>query len=185
MTLHSRLLCGAGALALVTGACGKKADSGGAGDVPEVPVAGAPDVPAGSGGSGSRFEREMSRYQLTMDKVRKWAVAAEKLQQVGKEHPELEQKDDTAGFSDKAVAEWTSRVERIPAARKALDDAGLSAREYLLIGVPLSMASVAQVAIQQGSNPDTLAREIGVHPANLRFVQEHRAELAKLQPLLK
>jgi hypothetical protein len=163
---------------MVGGACGKKADSAATGDIS------AASATSAGGGSGSRFERELARYELTMDKLRRWQVAAEKLQLLQREHPDSIP-EDTSGFTEEAVARWTSRVERIPGAHQALADAGFDSREFLLFGVSLSMASAAQVALQQGTDPDSLGREIGANPANLRFVKEHPTEIAKVQHLLK
>ena len=172
------------ALALVVDACGKKADSRSDGDIPEV-SAKVPDV--AGGGAGDAEVRELSRYQLTMAKIRQLAAAQENMERFAQQHPELARGADTASsdLSDLSLDDIEAQVERFPAGRKAVEDAGLSAREYALITVALFQASLGQILVQQGANPDSVAREGGIHPSNLRFVKEHEAELAKLKHLLQ
>jgi transposase-like protein len=172
------------ALAFLAGACGKKADSSDDDNAPEVSAAGVPDVASGSDDAETR---ELARYQLTMDKVRKMSVAAEKLKQLEREHPELAKQRDTASSKEMelSIDEIEARVERMPAARKAIEDAGLTVREYAVATLVFLQAMVGQMMIQQGQSPDSVARELGMNPANLRFVKEHEAELAKTKNVLQ
>lgn len=70
--------------------------------------------------------------------------------------------------------------ERVHAARKIIQDAGLDVREFALIGLTLLQAWGGQMQIQSGANPDSLARAAGINPANLRFAKQHEAELRQL-----
>ncbi len=171
-------------LALVSGACGKNADSSGDAEVPEVSAAEVPDVAGGESQDADR--RELARYQLSMANVRKWMAANERMRKIAQGHPELDQDDDTASTGklesfDEMEARFERQVGRVPGGRRAFEHAGLSVREYLLIFYALANAWGAQLAIQQGATPDSAARGYGIHPANLRFVKQHEAELEKVK----
>ena len=77
----------------------------------------------------------------------------------------------------------TARIESNPVARKAVEAAGLSARQYVVITMALFQASLAQYAVDQGADPGKIARETGVNPANIGFVKEHKAELEQMENL--
>lgn len=171
------------ALILIAAACGKKADSSGDAQVPEVSTADVPDVAAG--GSGDADARELARYRLTMADVRKVAAVQEKWRRLLEQHPELARDDDDA--AEVSETEWLDQtqaaIERVPEARRVIREAGMDVREFLLVSMALIQAWGGQALVQQGSNPDAVARELMINPANLRFVKEHEAELAKYKRL--
>ena len=135
---------------------------------------------AHSANGGDADLRELSSYQLTMADIRKFAAANANLAK----HPKAEQDDDDAEDADNAsLDEMAARIESIPVARKAVEAAGLSARQYVVITMALFQASLAQYAVDQGADPGKIARETGVNPANIRFVKEHKAELEQMENL--
>ena len=135
---------------------------------------------AHSANGGDADLRELSSYQLTMADIRKFAAANANLAK----HPKVEQDDDDAEDADNAsLDEMAARIESVPVARKAVEAAGLSARQYAVITMALFQASFAQYAVEQGADPGKIARETGVNPANIRFVKEHKAELEQMKNL--
>ena len=136
---------------------------------------------AHSATGGDADLRELSRYQLTMADIRKFAAANANLAK----HPKVEQDDDDAEDADDnaSLDEMAARIESVPVARKAVEAAGLSARQYAVITMALFQASLAQYAVEQGADPGKIARETGVNPANIRFVKEHKAELDQMNNL--
>jgi hypothetical protein len=137
---------------------------------------------AHSAGGGDADLRELSRYQLTMVDVRKYAAANANLAK----HPKNEQDENDAEEDEgdnESLDEMVARIESIPIARKAVEAAGLSARQYVVITMALFQASLAQYAVDQGADPGKIARETGVNPANIRFVKEHKAELEQMKNL--
>jgi hypothetical protein len=136
---------------------------------------------AHSATGGDADLRELSRYQLTMADVRKFEAANANLAK----HPKAEQDDEDAeGENDnESLDEMAVRIESNPIARKAVEAAGLSARQYVVITMALFQASLAQYAVDQGADPGKIARETGVNPANIRFVKEHKAELEQMKNL--
>ena len=136
---------------------------------------------AHSATGGDADLRELSRYQLTMADVRKFEAANANLAK----HPKEEQDDDDAEDEgdNESLDEMAARIESNPIARKAVEAAGLSARQYVVITMALLQASLAQYAVEQGADPGKIARETGVNPANIRFVKEHKAELEQMKNL--
>ena len=136
---------------------------------------------AHSATSGDADLRELSRYQLTMVDIRKFAAANANLAK----HPKVEQGDDDVEDADdnESLDEMAARIESVPAARKAVEAAGLTARQYAVITMALFQASLAQYAVEQGADPGKIAREAGVNPANIRFVKDHKAELDQMNNL--
>ena len=146
--------------ALMAAVCGKQAHSAAGGDA---------DL------------RELSRYQLTMADVRKFEAANANLAK----QPKAEQDDEDAENENdnESLDEMAARIESNPIARKAVEAAGLSARQYVVITMALFQAFLAQYAVDQGADPGKIARETGVNPANIRFVKEHKAELEQMKNL--
>ena len=136
---------------------------------------------AHSATGGDADLRELSRYQLTMADVRKFEAANAYLAKHSKE----EQDDDDAEDEgdNESLDEMAARIESNPIARKAVEAAGLSARQYVVITMALFQASLAQYAVDQGADPGKVAGETGVNPANIRFVKEHKAELEQMKDL--
>lgn len=170
------------ALAIVTAACGKKTESADDTGVPDV-GAEVPDV-ATRGGSVDSDARELSRYRLTTADLRKVGVAYEALKRIVQQNPNLAAEDEGEQSGEKSLDQMAAEIERVPQLRKAIEDAGLSAREYSVISLALMQASAANMLVQQGAKPDSIAREIGTHPDNVRFAKEHEAEIARLQRAL-
>ena len=139
--------------------------------------------PTRASASGDADLRELARYELTLADVRKFAAANAAIAK----HPKAEQNDDEeededeSSNDDESLDEMAARIGRIPEARKAIEAAGLTLRQYAVITMALFQAAFAQYAVEQGADPAKVARDAGVNPANLRFVKEHKAELEKLK----
>ena len=126
--------------------------------------------------------RELTRYTLTLADVRKYAAANAALAKLPK--PEQNEEDaESEGDDDNAESldDMAKRIETVPGARKSIEAAGLTVRQYAIITMSIFQAAFAQFAIEQGADPAKVAKDAGVNPANIRFVKEHKAELEKLK----
>lgn len=185
MRSASRCLRATVLLALaITAACGKKTESADDTGVPDVGAA-VPDVAARGSSSSDSDTRELSRYQLTMADLRKLGVAHQSLKRVAQQHPNLVERAEDEQSGEKSLDETQAEIERVPQLRKAIEDAGLSVRKYAVINLALMQASAANMLVQQGAKPDSIAREIGTHPENIRFMREHEAEIARVLQTLE
>ncbi len=190
-SMHSRStlsVVSCAALCIALAACGGKGDkaSSDANGVPDVADASAvPDVKGGKSSAGDADMRELEAYRLSMSDVKKWGAASANLARVAEkiraEDPnaddDREELTPNATFDDMAAS-----IERVPGAGDAIEDAGLSTHEFVIISWALVQASVADYAATQGADVKELAAKAHIHPDNVTFVREHRAEIEKLRP---
>lgn len=173
MTSHFRGPAVAALSLLLLAACGgdsAPADGGSGGDARPAAPAAAPS------GDAEADLLELSDYTLTMEELRRWGTAAAALGQVGRQRPEL-QDSVIIDAGDPSIDTFADRLDRIPAARKAVEDAGFSPREYAVVTYVVVQSITSVDAVRQGASVEKLAQEAGLNPANLRFAQQHEAEI--------
>ena len=79
-----------------------------------------------------------------------------------------------------SIDEIVARIEREPEAKAALAKEGLTPRDFAKTLLTLLQAAMIQ-GFSQGGKVDLAKLPPGVNPANIKFVEEHEAELKKLQ----
>jgi hypothetical protein len=176
-------------LCAAVAACGggKGNTSSGSDSVPDVSDASVvPDVGGGSERAEDADLRELEEYRLSMDDVNRWMQANRNLVQLSekleREHPEMaEQTDAVEGSGMGSFDDYEASIDRVPGARDAIEDSGLSVHEFAVVGWALIQAGMAQYAVEQGADPKELAAKAHINPDNLTFAREHKAELATLQ----
>jgi len=141
---------------------------------------GAADGTAAASTATSADSAALRSYTLSMEKVNGFFEANLNMARVVKANPELRERTHASGAESlDAVAR---RFEQEPAVRKAIEDAGLSPREFTLTMFSLFQAAYANRAMQeQKIGADSAARAAGINPANLDFVRRHQQELAQRQ----
>lgn len=82
-----------------------------------------------------------------------------------------------------SIDEIVARIEREPEAKAALAKEGLTARDFAKTMLTLLQAAMIK-GFSQGGKVDLAKLPPGVNPANIKFVDEHEAELKKLQATL-
>ena len=78
------------------------------------------------------------------------------------------------------IDEIVARIEREPEAKPALAKEGLTPRDFAKTILALLQAAMIK-GFSQGGKVDMAKLPPGVNPANIKFVDEHEAELKKLQ----
>jgi hypothetical protein len=130
---------------------------------------------------------DVSEYRLTMDGMNKFfeaqrnlGIAASKLTPAEREAMEAENQDDG---NDGSLDQMVKRIEANQLASDAVRKAGLSAREYTMISLTMMQAAMAASVLQMrpNDNQDSLAREMKVNPANIKFMRDNQAEFARRQ----
>ncbi len=132
-----------------------------------------------------REMREMARYQLTMDKVERFARASDNLaaRTTASAHPariaapssrDLEQYGGLMGYAA-AEYKWD------PQQRQAIERAGLKTWEYVTI--MFALANTHDQSVRVTSNKRTSESPL-VSAENLAFYASHRAEVERLVPNL-
>lgn len=103
-----------------------------------------------------------------------------------REQLEQAEENDSAGGDAKTLAEMAAAIEKEPLARKALTDAGISAREFATFSLAYLQAGMVAGLMKQGlikEVPKELAATVNMD--NVKFVQEHAAELEALAQAMK
>ena len=130
---------------------------------------------------------DITNYELRMEQVDKYFAAfrniASAMQRMTPE--QREQLDMDAGQTD--LNGYVARLESQPEVNRAIRDAGLSAREFSLILWSMLQSGMASAALQSRPelNEDSLAREMQVNMANVRFMRENEAALREKQQALE
>jgi hypothetical protein len=148
-------------------------------------------APSTTKASEDRDLKEIASYKLTMEAVRKFSQASRTMKQLEKKSPKHEQdgededEDDNDDADSESLADTEAKLSSMPAARSAIEAAGLSVHEYVVITFALLQSAVAQYALEQGADPAKIARDAGIHPANVTFYKEHKAEIDALSASMK
>lgn len=137
-------------------------DSAMAAQIMDAPVKGPVNVQALGG------------YQLTMDDVRKLGRAAQNIGALVERRPELRDSLQVGGFDPNAIYE---RLNSIPDARAAVEQAGMTPRQYVTAMSALMQASLVLGMREKGV---ALPAQVPVNQANIDFLEENREEIQRL-----
>lgn len=124
---------------------------------------------------------DLTDYRLTMDNVRKYGRAVQNIQVAARTIPESDQPNLNAANS--SLDGYVQQLDRHPAVRDAIRRADISTRDFAYTMMAMLQAGMADAVIQMRPdvNADSLAREMKVNPANIRFVRENKAEIEAMQ----
>jgi hypothetical protein len=103
-------------------------------------------------------------------------IEAEKRAQKNKEEEEDEK--------EATLDELAALYDRLPPVRRAITNAGLTPREYVIFSLATALAGMAQWAADQGASAADLDLT-PVQKANLAFVKRHEADFKRLGELTK
>jgi hypothetical protein len=136
-----------------------------------------------SGGFMSAAERqEITRYRLTMDNVRKAAVAGAKLNALEKD-PKVK-----AAMDREEAVSLTDAIQKLnglPEARAAVESSGLTAKDFMYTIVSLVNTAAALEMLKAGGSAAKAAAQVDTSPQNLEFYAAHKAEIEPLQAQMR
>lgn len=144
-------------------------------------------------------EEEIKRFRLTIDGVRKMHVINVAMEKLDLEKSseakgtaedsaaaEREDENDTAGGSNSSsLDEIETFLNANAQARTLLASHGMDTRDYVVMTHAMIVVGVAQMMIDSGVRPDSVAKEMKVSAANMQFYKEHRTELDAMQKMSK
>lgn len=151
------------------------------------PGSGTADAPAAAPDGGDDVAR-IARYELTMDRVDRLFAAQRAIALAIRDMPEAERTAmQELDMNDASLAEFGERLESIPGVEAALDDVGISGREYATATMAMVSAAMASSLMQMrpNDNQDSLARAMNANMDNVEFMRENEAELARKQQALE
>jgi hypothetical protein len=147
-------------------------------------TASAGGAPAAAPGSSADADlRDVSQYELTMDKMDKYFAATRNMGLAMKDMtPEQRErlKNSGGGDANTSLDDYAALMEREPVARDAISRAGLSTREFALLTMAYLQAGMADAVLQMRpdiKNADSIAHEMKANPANIRFVRDNKTVL--------
>jgi hypothetical protein len=116
---------------------------------------------------------------LTMDNLTRMYQAIVNLAVASKGHPDLD--DALSVDADDSEAQATAKIAAIPAAVAALKKAGLTPSQYVRLDLTFAATEIGVAALKM--NPSAKLPE-GVSLANVRFLQQHAADIEAVQKRL-
>lgn len=124
---------------------------------------------------------ELQRYTLTMPNVTRFWEIFGSLSKVAKDHPELKDALETDADKHDDLAAIEGRISSFPIVKSAITDHGLTVHQFVLIQFTLFQAALVSAMVPPGPERTKKALEANVNPANLDFVDKHKAEIEALQ----
>lgn len=124
-------------------------------------------------------EREINAYRLTKAKIAQFGQATKNLLQAFEKNPKLF--DNPAGAKEeKTITGMINVTNSIPAAKKAIEDAGMTARDYWMFQMAMLYAGTGNMVLKSGGQlPEGYSKE------NVDFYRANEAEFMKLDGDLK
>ena len=126
--------------------------------------------------------KELAAYTLTMDGLNKVDRVNKDIIAAIQKNPGLAPKDDDSVGDAKTLSDMEKKINAVPVMATALKQEGMSARDYAKFTMAMMQASFALIGKQMSAKtgkPFQLPAEI--NPANVTFVEQHQADLKKLE----
>lgn len=114
----------------------------------------------------------INQYQLTMPRLRQLVQAGKNIAALQARRPELRDSMRIATMDPNALYE---RLNAVPAAREAVNQAGISPRDYALATAALIQAAMVHEMRRAGQQPPAAVNE-----GNVRFVSENWEEIQSM-----
>ncbi|HET6569412.1 MAG TPA: hypothetical protein VFG50_15700 [Rhodothermales bacterium] len=170
-------------LVLILSACSKKEPA--SGTTAADTLGATADTPA----SADADLRSVQDYKLSMDRIDQFYASMRNVALALKDMTpeERQQHDVELGEGDASLDEMAERLDQEPVMRKALADAGLSAREYAVLTMAILQSGMAAAILEMRpeADADSLIRAMQANPENVRFMQEHKDELEAKQKAMQ
>jgi len=124
---------------------------------------------------------EIQQCTLTMDKVTRFAQVYGDLTKMAKDNPQLTAAVESTADGHQSIAGIENKISAEPMIVSAISDHGFATHEFVVLEITILQSALAAAAKQQGADPAKLASEAHVNPANIAFMEEHKADFEELQ----
>ena len=134
--------------------------------------------------AGPWNDAALQRFRLSSNNVASATRASQNLAQLNTDDPQLlERIDHDAPLNDaRSIQEMADRLAKIPKVRRAIESAGISTRDYVLVLFTLTQVAVGNVYVQQGKTDELPAN---ISRDNVAFADAHRAEMTRLEQAME
>jgi len=124
-------------------------------------------------------EKALKAYSLDMTKVNKYAAVTERIAATVQANPSLATKyESEASKADESLDQTIKSLEKIPELSSAVRAEGFTMRDYMMTTIVLAYG--AAYAEMKKADPRAEV-PAGLSPANVKFMDQHAAELRKIQ----
>ncbi len=166
-------------------ACGKGDESGAAAEAGS-------SAPTASPQSADEQLAELGDYRLSMDKFDKYIAAQRNIMLKARDmspsaREAMEARNDARDNSNATIDDMVRNVESEPMMTAAVREAGLSPREFALVGMAFMQTAMAAgvVKMRPNDNQDSLIRAMKASPENVKFLRDNEAEVTRKQTALQ
>jgi len=119
---------------------------------------------------------DISNYELTMDRMRKYAGAIKGFSAMSEEDSSVLTAM-SSGSANESTAQMVARIESSPVAMRVLRDNGLTASDYVWITAAYIQAAMTQGLLE--ASPEAKLPE-GQSSRNLEFLKANQAEIERI-----
>lgn len=142
--------------------------------------------------SGDEELKDIASYHLTMDKIDKYIAAERNLAAKAKsmspeERKAFEERGDQDSENDASLDDMVKKFDSEPVLKSAIQEAGLSTREFVMLTMSMMQSGMAAAVLKMrpNDNQDSLIRSMQANPENVKFYQEHEAEITQKQKAIE
>ena len=114
-------------------------------------------------------------YVLTMDKIKKYAEVAKRLEAAAKSDPAMAAEMKKIEEADVYNVDKAAMMEKSPQLAAALSRHDITARDFVLTPLTAFTAAIGIAAEDAKKEPPAY-----INPTNIKFVRDHKEELEKL-----
>jgi hypothetical protein len=128
---------------------------------------------------GDKDLQAISAYTFTLPKYKQLMTAMINLGKAAQQNPSMADALEDSG--NLSLDQMVARYSAVPAAKKAIVDAGLTPREYAVAQMAMIQAGMSYGIMKQYKlSPDSVSKTTGVSKANLEFFRANEAEIERM-----
>jgi hypothetical protein len=124
---------------------------------------------------------ELAHYTLTMDNLVRVMQASRDIAALTKTNPKIAAAVQASADKNQGLADIDRRIASYPQLTAIFAAHNLTGHEFVVAELTLFQSMLAYAGKQSGADPVKLAADGHVNPANITFVEQHKAELDQLQ----
>src|SRR5512141_758591 len=167
-------------------ACNK--DNSAASKSSAAPAAATPALAA----SADNELKDITTYRLSMDKIDKYIAAQRNIALEAKnlspeEKAAMEARNDGDSNADASLDDMQKKIDSEPLMKSAIQDAGLSTREFVMITMSMMQSGMAAgvLKMRPKDNQDSLIRAMQASAENVKFYQDNETEITRKEKELE
>jgi hypothetical protein len=131
--------------------------------------------------------KDITKYRLSMDKIDKYIAAQRNIALKAKnlspaEKAAMEARNDNGDANaDASLDDMQKKIDSEPLMKSAIQDAGLSTREFVMITMSMMQSGMAAgvLKLRPKDNQDSLIHAMQASPENVKFYQDNEAEITR------